>query len=102
MASSDNIAALRLLTDEPSTTPYSDAVLSARIDAAGGDVRAVAADIWREKAAGYATLVDISEAGSSRKNSQLYSNALSMAASFDAPDAELPPVYSTTRPIRRV
>lgn len=103
MASSDAIAALRRLIDEPDATLYTDMVLSTRIDGAAGDIRTVAAEIWREKAASYASLVDITEAGSSRKNSQLYVNAIAMAKSYEeeaAADVAIAE-YSTTRAIRR-
>lgn len=104
MATPEDIAALRLKINEPDDVePYTDAKLDALIDAASGDTDAVAADIWAQKASQYAELVDISEAGSSRKNSQLYKNALEMAAHFRS-DVVVPAAgldFSTTRAIVR-
>lgn len=37
---------------------------------------------WESKAATYSSLVDVSESGSSRSNSQLHKNALAMAVHF--------------------
>lgn len=82
MATVDQIASLRLLIGEPiDAEPYTDAALSARIDAAG-DLNTVAADVWQEKAARYADLVDTSEGGSSRKMGDLHEQALNMVAHF--------------------
>lgn len=106
MASPEEIADLRRKISELDNTNYSDAVLGARIDAADGDLNKVAYSIWQEKAATYAELVDISEAGSSRKNSQLYKNALEMADYYagidDDPDTPVPAERSTTRRIVRL
>lgn len=83
MATPEEIAAFRLLIGAPDNVdPYTDEVLSDRIDAAEGDLNGLASSIWREKAAHYSTLVDVSESGSSRKLSDLHKNALAMAASF--------------------
>lgn len=49
------------------------------------NVNAAARDVWLQKAAGYAELVDVTEGSSSRKLSSLYSQALAMAARFDTP-----------------
>jgi len=84
MATPEQIAELRRKISEPDEATYLDATLSMMIDDANGDLDAVAVSIWEEKAATYAELVDISEAGSSRKNGQLYSNALAMAAYFSS------------------
>lgn len=104
MTTEDQIAELRRKISEPDTTTYSDDDLNTRLDANGGDTDKVAAIIWREKAASYSELVDISEAGSSRKNSQLYQNALAMAKTYEDASSVTAPVageYATTRPIRR-
>jgi hypothetical protein len=77
MATEAEIAALRLLIAEPTADNYTDTALSDRLDAASPDQ--VAYDIWIEKAARFAQLVDISEGGSSRKQGDLYEQALSMA-----------------------
>lgn len=101
MADATQIADLRRLTGETGSTTYSDEELSARIDAANGDLRTVAADIWEEKAATYAEMVDISEAGSSRKNGELYKNAIAMHAFFTDEETVSAAGATTTRPIVR-
>lgn len=92
MATAAEIAALRLLIAEPDDAePYDDATLAARLDGASNEY-ALASDIWTEKAASAAGLVDITEGGSSRKMGDLYEQALGMAASMrdralsDTPD----------------
>jgi len=82
MADPAVIAELRRLIDEPTPETFTDEVLSARIDASP-DLPALAGQIWREKAATYAGLVDIKEGNSDRKLSQLYKQALEMASSLD-------------------
>lgn len=82
MATIEDIATLRRYINEPTQDPYTDIALSTLIDA-GTSVRSVAADIWREKSAKYSELVDTTEEGSSRKLSQLLSNAQKMADFFD-------------------
>lgn len=78
MATAEEIAALRLLIDEPEQDTYSDEDLNARLTS-GASVYALAYDIWTEKAAAAAGLVDISEGGSSRKLGDIYEQALGMA-----------------------
>ena len=82
MATTDQISQLRLLTAEPDATTYSDIVLSTRIDAVDGDLNRAAYDIWSEKAAGFALLVDVSEGGSTRKMGDLHEQALRMVQHF--------------------
>lgn len=80
MATPDQIAELRRLINEPTNTePWTDTVLGVRIDAHTGTLSALAATIWREKAASYAGMVDIKEGNSDRKLSQLHKQALEMA-----------------------
>lgn len=83
MATTEQLAELRRLVDEPTQDPYTDAVLSLRIDAAGS-IQGLAATIWREKAASFAGLVDVREGNSDRKLSQLHKQAIAMAESFEA------------------
>lgn len=79
MATADEIAAFRLLIAEPeNVSPYTDAALSLRLDATTNQF-ALAYDIWMEKAAAAAALVDTSEGGSSRKMGDIYEQALGMA-----------------------
>jgi hypothetical protein len=73
---------LRLMIAEPDDTTYTDAMLGALLDGyAGGTLplSRAARDIWYQKAASYADLVDISEGGSQRKNGDLHKRALTMA-----------------------
>lgn len=82
MATYEQIQALRRAIAEPQDAdPYTDVTLNERIDAAGG-VNAAAAEIWGEKAAEAAGLVDTTESGSSRKMSQLYANFLAMQKTY--------------------
>lgn len=101
MADATQVADLRRLAGEMAPSTYSDEELSARIDAANGDLDVVAADIWEEKAASYAELVDVTEAGSSRKNSDLYKAAIAMHDHFSGDDIGVAGGASTTRPITR-
>lgn len=83
MATPEQIAQLRLLIAEPdNTAPYDDASLGLRIDAAQGELPPVAYDIWVEKAAAAAQLVDTSEGGSSRKMGDIHEQSLAMASHF--------------------
>lgn len=98
MATVDQVARLRLLTDLPDdVTPYTDEYLSGLIDAYGMD--AAASLLWKEKAAKYAGMVDMTESGSSRKLSQLREAALEMANGFEP---EPKTSGSFTWPIERV
>ena len=72
MATPEQVAALRLLIAESDELNYTDTVLGDRLDAVTGNGDLVAYQIWTEKAAGAATLVDISEGGSSRKMGDIY------------------------------
>lgn len=83
MASPDEIARLRRLINEPEdAAPYTNQYLESLIDAANGDVTVAAYNVWTDKTAEFSTLVDISEGGSSRKQSQAFTNAQAMAAHF--------------------
>jgi hypothetical protein len=73
---------LRRLIDEPEATTYTDAELTLRLTEAEGDANSVALDIWIEKLAQLSGLVDISEGGSSRKNSQAFEQARFMVDYF--------------------
>jgi hypothetical protein len=82
MATSEQVAEVRKNTNEMSDDDYTDPALDALIDGTGG-VNAASATIWRQKAAKYAHLVDIEEAGASHDFSDLHKNALDMAKQFD-------------------
>jgi hypothetical protein len=82
MATAEQIAELRLLIAEPTADVYTDAILGSIIDARSGEMNGSAYDVWVQKAASSAELVDISEGGSSRKMGDVYEQALSMARHF--------------------
>lgn len=103
MASVDQIAQLRLLIAEPDDAePYTDAALGVRIDA-DGDINKTAYNIWVEKAAAAAQLVDTSEGGSSRKMGDVYEQSLKMADYFKGLITDGTPVSGGTviRKLRR-
>jgi len=82
MASVDELAALRraadLLADD---TTYTDTLIGTLIDSLG--VNGAVAVVWREKAAKYASMVSMSEAGSSRNLSDMYDRAVEMQALYE-------------------
>lgn len=103
MATAVQISDLRSLINEPDATHYTDQTLSDRIDLVNGDLYPLASQIWREKAARYAGLIDVQEGSSNRKMSQLYQNALSMASSLlVSVDGAAPTRRARTRPIERM
>jgi hypothetical protein len=75
MATQQEIDQLRSLVGD---TDLTDDQLGDIFDASQCMNQAVA-NVWGQKAAMYAPLVDISEAGSSRSMGQLYKNALEMS-----------------------
>lgn len=101
MATIAEIAQLRPLINDPDAVAYSDEELSAAIDAAGG-VDGAAADIWTQKAAAAATLVNVSESGSSRSLGDLQKNALAMAKQFRDKADEVTPGGAGSIRIRRI
>lgn len=104
MATTEEITEVRRMTGEVNGGTYTNEQIGAYIDEAG-DLNLAASRIWREKAADYAEVVDITEAGSSRKNSALYKNAMEQAAYYEGQGGGDPtPVvgsYTTTRRIVR-
>ena len=98
MATPEEVAALRLLIAEPNEDTYTDSNLMERLDAAAS-ADAVAYQIWTEKAASAAELVDVSEGGSSRKMGDVYEQALDMARVFGerVNAAALPPGAARVR-----
>lgn len=82
MADEATIARFRRVTDLPDNVePWTDSYISNIIDELGFE--AAAASVWREKAASYASLVDMTESGSTRRLSQLYDQALKMGSAID-------------------
>jgi hypothetical protein len=96
---------LRLLigdTEEPYS--FDDDQIDLWLTATDGDVRSAASSFWYNKATEYSEMVDITEAGSSRKNSGLFTNAMALAKQYDDNDGLDDPVVispSTTRRIVR-
>lgn len=85
VATEDEIAQLRRLTGlAVDDATYTDEVLGTYIDNLG--LLPAAAVIWRERAASVAGLVDVTESGSSRKLSQLYSQFLKMGEGLTPED----------------
>lgn len=73
MATPQQIAELRIEVREPTNAePYTDDFLGALIDSYG--ITDSAYKVWIAKRNAVASLVDISEGGSSRKMSQLFDN----------------------------
>lgn len=101
MASELDIMRLRRVTDLiDNQDPYTDELLSAMIDQLGFE--AAAASIWKERAASFATLVDTTESGSSRRLSQLHDHALKMGSAWAPPEEDTTGGSSYTIPIERV
>lgn len=73
---------LRPMIAEPTMETYSDALLAAYLERNLSDVAVTAAQIWQEKAAAYAELVDVTEGSSSRKMSQLHTQALKQVSMY--------------------
>ena len=96
------LATLRRYIAESSQEPYADEVLNDMFDANGGDVEVTAAEVWRDKAARAAMLVDTSEGNSTRKMSQVYAQAVKQAEFYGGTAAPIPVKRgATTRPIER-
>lgn len=89
MASAGDIATVRRNVNESTTVIYSDGTIGTYIDANG--VTGASAIIWREKAARYSELVNVSESGASHSYSDLYKAALAMASKYESIEF-LPPV----------
>lgn len=82
MATPGQISMVRTLAGElTDRSDYSDEQIEGWL-AAGMSETEVAAQIWGFKAAKFATLVDVSESGSSRKMGDLYKNAIAMKANL--------------------
>ena len=84
MPTNDDYLRLRRLTGEVGSDTYSDADLDIYINDAAGDLNLAASRIWGEKASNYADLVNISEAGSSRSNSDLFKHAREQQGYFES------------------
>jgi hypothetical protein len=94
----------RMIGDVTEPYAYNDDQIDEWLTATDGDARSAASTFWYAKATSYSEMVDISEAGSSRKNGDLFKNAMQLAKSFDDNDGENDPeviLPSTTRRIVR-
>lgn len=100
MASIDEIAELRRAIKEPDNVePYTDDELGRLIDTYG--INGAAGRVWREKATNVANLVDISEGGSTRKQSQLFDNYSKIALDYETKDLVVDTVVSDAPRSRR-
>lgn len=81
MATPEEIAAVRSFTNEPMDPP-SDADIGMLVDQYG--VEGATSIVWQQKAAKYADMVNVSEAGASHSFSDLMDHALKMASKFAA------------------
>lgn len=92
MATEDEILALRQMVDEDDECGgYDDESLAAIIDSEE-TLNAAAGKVWFLKAARFATLVNVSESGSSRNLGDLMKNAQAMGklySDLDVPEADV-------------
>lgn len=89
MATEDQILALRQMVNEDEECGgWDDDKLAAVIDATS-TLNAAASQVWYLKAGQLATLVDVSESGSSRKLSDLRKNATEMGALYAGMDGSV-------------
>lgn len=86
MASTSDIAEVRLSTDEPTETPYDDTFVGSLIDTYG--VAGACSRIWDSKAAAAAKLVNVSEAGASHAMSDRFKNFSAMAKEWAGKETE--------------
>jgi hypothetical protein len=99
VASPEDIAALRDLISEPDdSNGWTDERLGGLLDS-GLTLNAAAGKAWVLKAGTFATLVDVSESGSSRKLSDLRKNAMEMGSYYSGLDGSDVVVPDSDRPI---
>jgi hypothetical protein len=93
----------RMIGDDVEPYQFSDDEIDAMLVETEGDFRKAASSFWYMKATRYSESVDITEAGSSRKNSDLFKNAMALAKQYDDDDGEVVEevLPSTTRRIVR-
>lgn len=96
MATNDEYLRLRRMTGEDDSKKYSNTDLELFIQQANGDLNGAASLIWGEKAGDYADLVNISESGSSRSNSDLFKHAIEQRDYFNSISAAPPTTTTTT------
>jgi hypothetical protein len=91
----------RMIGDATEPYTFSDEEIDEFLTATDGDLRAAAATYWYGRSTEFSQMVDITEAGSSRKNSDLFKNALALAKQFDDAD-DLPTEVVTPSTTRRI
>lgn len=95
------LSMIRHYADELTDETYGDSFINDLFQVNGQSIYGAAAALWEVKASSFASLVDVSEAGSSRKLSDLRKNALEMAAYFKGKADEESGSSSGTRPRTR-
>lgn len=101
MATDAEIATVRRMTGLNADDPiYTDSLVGGMIDDLG--MEAVVPQIWKEKAAAAAGLVDITESGSSRALGQLRQGYLAMADATTPAKPDTEAARSFTVEIERV
>lgn len=94
---------LRRLTNENAEdSEYTEDELTAKISDRLGDVYLAAADVWREKAAAAADLVDITEGNSRRSWSKAYEQALAMASAMETQSPSEATALQPTARMRKI
>lgn len=83
MPNNDDYLRLRRMSGETDSDSYTNTDLDTYLERAGGDMAGAASLIWGEKASDYADLVNQSEAGSSRSNSDLFKHAVEQRDYFN-------------------
>lgn len=73
----------RMIGDDQEPYRFTDEELDAMLVETEGDLRKAASNFWYMRATQHAESVDITEAGSSRKNSDLFKNAMALAKQYD-------------------
>lgn len=102
MATDDQYLRLRRMTGEVGSKTYTNTDLDLYINDAAGDLNVAASRIWGEKASDYADLVNMTEAGSSRSNSDLFQHAKSQQEYFSALGGEVAVVNTGSSTTRRI
>lgn len=101
MATDAQLAQLRRMTALDADDPiYTDSLIGGILDDLG--MEAAVAQIWKEKAASVAGMVDITESGSSRSLSKLRDAYLGMAEAAGAAQVDTSKGRSFTVEIERV
>lgn len=99
MATTDEIATVKAMLGS-FASQFTDTDIGLAIDAAGGDLNLVAGEYWGQIAASTATMVNISESGSSRSMGDVYKNAIAMSK-FYSGKSETETAETESRPRTR-